>query len=290
MPFINRFVLEHPLVTCLILLVIALFFRLIDIFILKLDEKLGEIILSKFLGAILVILFLKMTGWGIKSIGFHTQSLYKGLFIGAAITLFALALGYLIEYVIYYSSGSNPKLYFAATDPKTGASGGVFFGLWLILGNFINSFMEEGLFRGLILKLLSGKYSFSQANWIQSFLFGGWHLPWVIKGAQLGQFKGLAGLAFGTAANFVPQLLMGFVWGYSYLKTNSLWTPWISHTLTNTTLNLLHIKTENGLDSGIAIRMMVYVIVMVLGILLINKLSSWLNMKELGLWAKSFTL
>lgn len=52
-----RLTLEHPIVTGLVLLLIALGFRIMDIFIFRLDERLGEIILSKSLGFALVLGF-----------------------------------------------------------------------------------------------------------------------------------------------------------------------------------------------------------------------------------------
>ena len=102
---LQKLSLENPILVGLGLLLIALAFRLLDIFALRLDERLGEIILSKSLGFILVVLF----------------------------------------------------------------------ALWLLMGNIINSFMEEGLFRGVMIRLFGRALSLSQANWLQSFLFASWH-------------------------------------------------------------------------------------------------------------------
>lgn len=284
MSLLNRIIFDHPIATGVALLLIALFFRLIDIFVLRLDDKWGEIILSKVLGFVLVILFVTISGLGLKSIGLHAESLLKSLLIGAVITIFAMFLGYLSEYIFLYLKGMNPTIFFDAIDPKTGASGGFRFGLWLLFGNIINSFMEEGLFRGVLLGLFTTQLSVIKANWFQAFLFGGWHLPWVLKGISAGQFKNVWEIAFGTVANFVPQLFMGMVWGFLYIKANSLWVPWISHTITNSALNFLHIKTDHGVDEAIAVRMVIFVVVMLMGMLLMNKLSNWMNMNELKLW------
>ncbi|MGE5606093.1 MAG: lysostaphin resistance A-like protein [Bacteroidota bacterium] len=159
--------------------------------------------------------------------------------------------------------------------------GGGLFSIWLIVGNLINSFMEEGLFRGLMLILFTVNLPFFQANLLQAVLFGGWHLPWVIKGLKIGQFKNSGEIILGTVSNFLPQFFMGAVWGYLYYRTNSLWAPIISHTLTNTALNFIHVRTDDGINNGITIRMGVYVIVMLLGVFYINKVSSWWNLKNL---------
>jgi len=53
--------------------------------------------------------------------------------------------------------------------------------------NFINVIMEEGIFRGLFIKLGMGKYSFAKANWFAAFLFGIWHVSMPIKSVIDGQ-------------------------------------------------------------------------------------------------------
>lgn len=53
---IKRFTFQKPVLTGILLMLVALVFRLTDIFILRLDERLGEIILSKSLGFLLVLL------------------------------------------------------------------------------------------------------------------------------------------------------------------------------------------------------------------------------------------
>ena len=55
---IHSLATRWPIFVSLALLAIALLFRLIDIFVLRLDERLGEIILSKVLGFALVVLWL----------------------------------------------------------------------------------------------------------------------------------------------------------------------------------------------------------------------------------------
>jgi uncharacterized protein len=62
MNFIKRSTFQKPIFTGIILMLIALSFRLIDIFVLRLDERLGEIILSKALSFCLVLGFVWAIG------------------------------------------------------------------------------------------------------------------------------------------------------------------------------------------------------------------------------------
>lgn len=276
--------IQRPILVCLALLAIALIFRLIDIFVLRLDERLGEIILSKALGFILVVLFVWLAGRKLRDIGLHSKGLAQSLFIGTVVTLLALIAGYTLELLVL--SGSGASLQFAAIDPKAGVSGGFLFAVWLVLGNFVNSFMEEGLFRGVMIPLFRTRLSIWQTNWLQAILFGAWHLTWALKWYQTGRIETPGEIAMGVVVNFFPQILLGLVWGYMFLKTGNLWTSWIAHTLTNTTLNLLHIVTDGGMDGGISLRMTAYSIVALLCMLLVKYLANRSALEEVQPWKK----
>lgn len=199
--------LEKPILTSLLLLVIALFFKWIDTFVLRLDERLGEIILSKSLGFILVILFVWMAWHKLKDIGLHSKRIGQSLLIGASVTIIAFLIGYGIEYILAVQQAGDLHILFAAVDNKMSVTGG-----------------------------------------------------------------------------YLPQLLMGLVWGYMYFKTNSLWAPWISHLNTNSTLNLLHIDTLQGMDTGMMIRMPIFTILALLSIFAIRFLAEKLQMAEVKPW------
>ena len=281
---LQRFTLEKPIWTGLVLLVIAFFFKWVDTFVLRLDERIGEIILCKTLGFALVILFVRATGRSLRDIGLHSRRLGQSVLIGAVITVVALAVGYGVEFAVQMQS--QPTVHFEAIDPKAGVTGGLLFVLWMILGNFINSFMEEGLFRGVMIRLFRVKLSFWRANVLQAFLFGIWHLPWVVKWYQTGQIEEHGGILFATISQFLPMLLIGFAWGYFYLKTGSLWVPWVAHVLNNTTFNLLHITTIDGLDSGLAMRGLACLIVALLSMFPVKYLAERFQMPEVKPWGQ----
>jgi hypothetical protein len=64
-----------PVLAPLALLAIALLLRVLDIFVLRLDESLGEIILSKALGCALVLGYVWWVGQGPAAIGLHARRL-----------------------------------------------------------------------------------------------------------------------------------------------------------------------------------------------------------------------
>jgi len=284
--FLQRITLQKPILTSLVLLAIAFFFKWVDTFVLRLDERLGEIILCKTLGFVLVIVFVWAAGRSLRDVGLHSRRLGPSLLIGVVITLIALAVGYGVEFAVPLQRGAQPVVHFEAIDPKAGVSGGLLFVLWMVFGNVINSFMEEGLFRGVMIRLFRVKLSFWRANVLQAFLFAIWHLPWVVKWYQTGQIEAHGGLLFATLSQFLPMLLIGFAWGYLYLKTGSLWVPWVAHVLNNTTFNLLHITTVDGLDSGLAIRGLAYLVVSLLGMFLAKYLAERFQMPEVKPWGQ----
>ena len=92
----------------------------------------------------------------------------------------------------------------------------------------------------------------------------------------------------GIVANFLPQICLGLVWGYAYLKTNNLWTAWLAHTLTNTTLNLLHVATLDAMDAGMSIRMTTFSIVSLFMMFLIRYMCDRQKMSGLNVWETQY--
>ena len=61
-PKVQNYSLKYPVWTCVILFVIATGFRFIDTFVLRFDELLGELIFTKSLGFILVLVWVWLAG------------------------------------------------------------------------------------------------------------------------------------------------------------------------------------------------------------------------------------
>lgn len=138
--------LEYPIATALGLLFVAGLFRLIDIFVLRLDERWGEIVVSKIAGVVLLLGFLAATDAGLAASGFHMQAVAPSLLLGAGLTIAALLAGYSVEFTLHAQGGQGPAIKVLAIDPKSSLVGAAGFALLLLVGNFINSFAEEGLF------------------------------------------------------------------------------------------------------------------------------------------------
>ena len=164
-----------PMSAPLVLLAITLCLRITDIFVLRLDERLGEIILSKSLGFALVIGYTLWVGLHLSAIGLHARHLGAALAIGAGLTLTAFAIASVVQ-VLTLAPGQT--LILRAVDIRTGMTGGLAFVLFLIIGNVINVLMEEGLFRGIMLPHFLLRMRFAKANLLQAALFSIWHLVW----------------------------------------------------------------------------------------------------------------
>jgi len=132
MEFIKHNTLRKPVLTGILLMLVALVFRLIDIFVLRLDERLGEIILSKALGFCLVVAFVWAIGRRLAAIGFHGRRLGESLLLGLGITVLPLTVAYTVEWILLRGMGQEPRVLLAAIDPKAGVTGGFVFALWLV--------------------------------------------------------------------------------------------------------------------------------------------------------------
>jgi uncharacterized protein len=124
MNFIKRNTFQKPILTGITLMLIALSFRLIDIFVLRLDERLGEIILSKALGFCLVLVFVWAIGKRLSAIGFHGRRVGESLLIGIVITALPMLIAYAVEWTVLQQMGQEPKFLFSAIDPRAGVTGG----------------------------------------------------------------------------------------------------------------------------------------------------------------------
>ncbi len=245
-----------PIAAPLILLAVALCLRITDIFVLRLDERLGEIILSKSLGLALVVGYTLWVGKHLSAIGLHARHLRAALVIGAGLTLTAFAIGAVVQVL---TLGPGESLILRAVDTRTGITGGVAFVLFLIIGNVINVLMEEGLFRGIMLPHFLQRMRFAKANVLQAVLFSSWHLVWPVKAYISGDAS--AASAFAQAGVLLSgAFIAGLVFGYLFWRTGSLYAPMIAHFLNNMLNNLLHIQgADETLHPAVALSVVVVV-------------------------------
>lgn len=114
--------------------------------------------------------------------------------------------------------------------------------LFVMIGNVINSLMEEGLFRGYLLKSFIYQQSFWSANILQAILFGLWHIIWPTKLYVNGQIS-LRGAIMNALVYTIFSGIMGFLMGYLCHKTSNLWISISWHTMWNACLNLLTVQS-----------------------------------------------
>ena len=277
--------LRHTILIPIILFIIAAVFKILDVFVFHIDERLGEIIISKSLGFLLVVAYLWLVGKSVRAIGLHGRFVEKSLIIGSTGIILILLFSYGLQFGILVGAGKEPGLVFTAIDPTAGVTGGVAFALFLLVGNLINSFMEEGLFRGVMLRHFRVSLSFWRANFLQAAFFGIWHLNWPIKQFLTGQLDA-GGLASQSFIVFVATGIVGFAMGYLYLKTGNLWGPWIMHTINNSVQNMVHIQTIDGLDSDMMVFQIALTLSLVGIILFFRALTKRFQTPELKPWGQ----
>lgn len=264
----------------LAVLALAMILRIIDIYVLHLDERLGEIILSKSLGLILVVGYTWWVGQNLSAIGLHSRRLGSVLGLGAGLTAVAFITATIVQMLALAPSQS---LTLQAVDPKTGMTGGAAFAVFLIVGNVINSFMEEGLFRGLMLPHFLQRMRFRSANLLQAALFAAWHLVWPIK-AYLMDDVSTAGALAQAGLLLLGTFVAGLVYGYLLWRTASLWAPLIAHFLNNTILNLIQVHTAGGDLQPAIVLSVVVVVAMAALTFAIGPLTKWLALPRLQPW------
>ncbi|NUM47544.1 MAG: CPBP family intramembrane metalloprotease [Anaerolineales bacterium] len=98
------------------------------------------------------------------------------------------------------------------------------------LFTFASPLIEEILFRGLLLKEFAHLMPKWRANLLTSLLFAGIHLPfWLSQ----------EGFTPMVIANTVGVMLFSLVAGWLFLRSKSLWPPYLAHVLNNIVAGLL---------------------------------------------------
>lgn len=241
--------IKRPVLVSLTLYILVWIIKYVDTFALRLDEKIGEAILTKALGFILVLVYVWACGRKLRDIGLHSRNLVKVLLIAFAGFGFLYAFAFVAQLLILRSSGEEARFILSAVDPRTGMSGGLLFGIWLLAANLVNSAMEDGLFRGVMIRLLLVRFSGWGAIIFQAVLFSLWHISWPIRRLLDGNATpGEA--AFEASGLLLATLISGIVYGYFYYKTDNLWGAFVGHTINNGIFNVLFIQTSAGMQAG----------------------------------------
>jgi membrane protease YdiL (CAAX protease family) len=270
-------------------MICAVFHYIETLFIRTEETFLADNFINKAIGIIVLLFALKIFNYSLNGIGFRKDKV-KYLFFGFLTGLLCFSAAYGLEFLILSSQGQAPMLEiyvsgFSLTGEIVKQAGFIMYSLCVIF-NIINVLMEEGIFRGLFIRLGTGKYSFTKANWFAAFLFGIWHLSMPVKSVADGQMQFTEAVIMG-AGYVVLAMIMGVKWGLWLRNTNCLWFGAAEHFFNNTISNILHIASVGGDDEMQIIRIIFAQMLSLIITLIINsrekakRMSRGLNEKEL---------
>ncbi len=234
-------VLARPVFISLAFFLALVALRFTELIVPGLDTLPDKTITSRVLGFFLVFGYLWLLGKSLRSIGLHARNFGKAFLIGglSLITLYITL--YTIQFYRLNSVGEMPRLVFAVINKGSGTYYGLYFTLFYLFGQIVNAFMEESIFRGMILPHLMQRFRFWQANMLQAFLFGLAHLVWLLSSWLRGQAT--AGETIVEAGFLLlATIIGGLVFGYLYYRTGSLWTAIFAHFIDNAAVRLFHIQ------------------------------------------------
>ncbi len=246
---------------CIAIFTFCLFVRLVEYFLIETDKTaIGENVFHKAVGIIILAVVLKKLNLTWSDIGFQrngfVSSILKGLLLGSVCFIISYALEFAVlalqdnpaHFEIYISS-------FSLTGYQVKNTDFVFFVL-CVLFNVINVWMEEGVFRGLFIKMFSETKSFMNANFIAAFLFGVWHIVMPIRSYINDEMSFIEMILMGIGY-IILSGIMGIKWGLLYRMTGNIWVGCGDHLLNNTiATNMLHVVSQNGADELQIIRIM----------------------------------
>ena len=250
--------LRRPLLSVLVIYILCFIFRMIEYFMIRTDQTLlGEAIIHKIAGIIILWIAIKMLSTDFEFIGFKRKGIFKNFAFGLLFGISVFAAAYGAEILIAVSQGNFQSLQFYvssyAVDKNIGNQTGILFFLICIVGNIVNVLMEEGVYRGLFQKILQQKYKFIAAAIICSILFGAWHVIGPIRN----YYDGLSSMG-GMAANIfmlvITSSLVGFKAAMITKLTGSLYMAMGDHFVNNTIVNILHVTSYTGADELMFVR------------------------------------
>ena len=251
---------NHGKALSLVLLVyiVCFIFRLFEYFILRTDKTLvGEAVVHKLIGIVILFVAVRIQGLSWKEIGVVKDNAMKCLLKGLAFGLCIFAIAYTVETLVVMVQGRFDSLQFYvsayAVDENIGYQTGLVFFLICILGNVVNVIMEEGIFRGLFIRILEKKYHFISAVVISSVLFGLWHMVAPIRNYVDGTTS-MGGMIANIIMLVVTSGLVGFKFALLTKITGSLYMAMGDHFVNNTIVNLLHVVSTTGADEMMVLR------------------------------------
>lgn len=253
---------KQPMLSCAIIFTVCSFARLIEYFIIRTDETvISENFLHKLFGIILLAIILRSLQSNWESIGFIRNGIISGIVKGFALGGFCFIVAYSIECLILYHINQNVSLAFYISgfslNGETAKQDSILFLSLCVVFNLINVWMEEGIFRGLFMKILAPKLSFICATLLIALLFGIWHWVMPLRDYMDGNTS-LPNLLIMGIGYIILAGIMSIKWSVLYRITGALWVGLGDHLFNNVIVtNLLHVISNGESDSMQIIRIMI---------------------------------
>lgn len=256
----------RPISLCMAVFTLCLLVRFVEYFLIKTDETIiGENALHKVAGIIILAVVLKRENLTWSDIGFQRNGLVRNILKGLLLGIACFAVSYGLELAILSLQGNagHLEIYissFSLTGSQTKNTDPIFFALCVLL-NVINVCMEEGVFRGFYIKMLSEKMlsetnPFAQANLLAALLFGIWHIVMPIRSYASGEMS-FPTMVFMSIGYVILSGIMGIKWGMLYRITGNIWVGLGDHLFNNTVAtNMLHVISLTGADELQIVRIM----------------------------------
>lgn len=261
----------HVISMIFILLMIV---RVLEIIFVKTDQTwVGENIIHKICCILLIWIALDMLKLSWRDLGFSKKGLFTGLKYGLALGISTFLLSYVAEFIVLFAMGKHPALQFYITNfsfTQTHINGSSLLAVIVcMIGNIVNVYAEEGLFRGLFYKIGIRSYSQKTANIIQALFFGIWHITNVINPLLDGSMNLIMAIFMGIGYILLSGIL-AYEWGMCVALTGTLWTGASEHLFNNFISNSLHTVTETGADEWMIVRIILSNILSLLFVLIIS--------------------
>ncbi len=220
----NEVLFNNPIRLAVSFFLLGLLFRIIDIFVLEMNTTDFGILPSKIIPMLLILVYLRQTRRKSSDISLQSRNWERNLVIAVIVSL--VFNGILVggNVLILVALNMQPfisiyKLDYMIPD---------------LIFQTANAFMEEILFRGIMLTCFMLVMRPLKANLLQAFLFGLWHVVWPLN-SYLGGLISL-GEAMSWAIEYtLSTMVIGLLWGYMVQRTGSLVSTIPFHFLTNLT-------------------------------------------------------
>lgn len=274
---------KNPLHFILLFYFTCFLFRAVEYFFIRTDQSvIGEAFIHKIVGIALLAAAGRRLHYKWSDIGFCANRAVKSICFGFLFGGVIFFIAYGAEMLIQVSAGNRPTLQFYVTSytaqGNRSMQGGALFVFICLVGNIINVVMEEGVFRGLFVRLGERKYSFVKTCLLSSFLFGLWHIAQPVRNVLDSLQSPMGALMLGLML-VGTSMLGGIQYVLLYKLTGALWFGMAVHFINNSVVNLLHVVTAAGVDELQTIRLTIaqslsFIAVFIVFLLLAKKARS----------------